>query len=122
VRTKKPSKADRFQGLPGAPPKYKRLPRDRRDGLPLAVKMRIIDAAARQHIRDIGRCEWPGCREFHLVLHCAHVRGVGAGGDDVEGNMVCLCAFHHNEHHAKRITDDQLRVLIARRPCPTSSP
>jgi len=46
------------------------------------------------YVRDGWRCMAPGCTSRrNLEEH--HVRYRSSGGEDVPGNLVCLCRFHH---------------------------
>jgi hypothetical protein len=38
---------------------------------------------------------------FHHTTVAAHIRSVGAGGDDIATNLLPLCYAHHREQHDK---------------------
>lgn len=75
--------------------------------------VRIVDETvlARARARD---CEWPGCSSSYLV-HAAHIKSRGSGGDDVDENVVSLCAAHHAQHHSGQISSEQLREIVRQR-------
>lgn len=43
-----------------------------------------------------------------------HIVHRGAGGDDVEENIITLCRKHHNEAHAGKISKEELRAVLRR--------
>lgn len=57
---------------------------------------RIKDRKLLQEIRG-QECAVKGCFRKGMP---AHIRSVGAGGDDVPENLVPLCADHHIRQHA----------------------
>jgi hypothetical protein len=89
------------------------LDRDRFDGLPLAKPMRVIDDTVLDRFRGPGRCEW--CKR-DCIRRPHHVRTRGAGGGDVERNIVGICdPCHDNTHRGLEPTREQLEQLIERR-------
>ena len=77
----------------------------------LPKKKRIKSAKTMQRIRDIGYCEY--CGRQDIALHAHHVVSRGAGGDDLESNLVCLCAICHTKAHAGNIGRDKLRMIVS---------
>ena len=73
-----------------------------RAGVPVSVgrALRIVPDRTRRLVLDRDRgCRFPGCvatahLQVHHVLHWAH------GGRTDLDNMVALCPFHHDAHHA----------------------
>jgi hypothetical protein len=57
-----------------------------------AVK-RSLTRAQRMRERNRGRCQAPGCSR--AAAHAHHVEPRAQGGDDDEGNLAGICAFHH---------------------------
>jgi len=44
-------------------------------------------------LRDLGRCQVPGCS--HPASHVHHIEFRSTGGSDDGWNLVCVCAPHH---------------------------
>ena len=73
-----------------------------RAGVPVSVgrSLRIVPERTRRLVLDRDRgCRFPGCvatahLEVHHVVHWAH------GGRTDLDNLVALCPFHHDAHHA----------------------
>ena len=73
-----------------------------RAGVPVSVgrALRIVPERTRRLVLDRDRgCRFPGCvatahLEVHHVVHWAH------GGRTDLDNLVALCPFHHDAHHA----------------------
>jgi hypothetical protein len=72
------------------------------DGTPLDLgrRRRRLSAALRRavHLRDRGRCTFPGC-EATRHLHAHHVHHWGDGGPTDLGNLVLVCSRHHRVVH-----------------------
>ena len=71
----------------------------------MSIKQRYLDSMNKpKRIKDKTLlhsyrglpCEVCGIEEG-TVAH--HIKTVGAGGDDVPENLMCLCAKHHTEIH-----------------------
>lgn len=63
-----------------------------------------ITAKQRKRIkaRDGHSCKVPGCRATrYLDVH--HIVHREDGGDDADGNVLCLCRGHHRLHHEGRL-------------------
>jgi 5-methylcytosine-specific restriction endonuclease McrA len=45
-------------------------------------------------------------------LDVHHIKHKGAGGDDVEENLITLCRKHHNLAHEYKITPEELRRVL----------
>jgi len=63
-----------------------------------------------------GYCLWglvkkDGCS---AGLDPHHIQTRGSGGDDDLRNLICLCRKHHDEAHARRISPEELRGVLAR--------
>lgn len=98
-------------------PSRRRLDRQRFDGLPLAKSLRIIDQKAIDAARK-NYCEHCGTMVGPFEVH--HHESRGAGGDDVEGNLVNLCSgdFRVNCHdlaHRAIIPRETIASIIERR-------
>ena len=73
-----------------------------RAGVPVSVgrALRIVPERTRRLVLDRDRgCRFPGCvatahLQVHHVVHWAH------GGRTDLDNLVALCPFHHDAHHA----------------------
>jgi len=79
--------------------------------VPLPSGKRVVDRKALARIRT-GVCLvcWKPGTDVHHWLHSR-----GAGGPDLEWNLVCLCRICHNLAHAGQITKlDLFRVVAAR--------
>lgn len=50
--------------------------------------------------RDRWRCRFCAKRN---TLHVHHIVYRSAGGDDVESNLITLCAKHHEQVHSSKI-------------------
>jgi hypothetical protein len=63
--------------------------------LDLGRASRTFSTAIRRaaHLRDGGRCAYPGCRR--RVVDCHHIVWWSAGGKTTLDNAAWLCAFHH---------------------------
>jgi hypothetical protein len=72
------------------------------DGTPLDLgrRRRRLSAALRRavHLRDRGRCSFPGCDETRH-LHAHHVQHWSDGGPTDLRNLVLVCARHHRVVH-----------------------
>jgi hypothetical protein len=79
-------------------PVYRRLDRNRFEGLPGAPPRRIISEAVLAEARARKYCEWCGVPYEHVVP--SHAESRGAGGDDTRLNVTSSCVFCHNHHHA----------------------
>lgn len=71
------------------------------EGKPVAVgrAQRIVPDRARRLIEDRDKgCRFPGCHSagYLEVHHKDHWRD---GGVTDPSNLLCLCSFHHDEHH-----------------------
>ncbi len=54
-------------------------------------------------LRDHCTCQNPGCgSRLYIVLH--HIVPLGAGGENVEGNIIVLCSRCHDLVHRGKIT------------------
>jgi hypothetical protein len=73
-----------------------------RAGVPVSVgrALRIVPERTRRLVLDRDRgCRFPGCSATsHLQVH--HIRHWAAGGCTDMDNLVALCPFHHDAHHA----------------------
>jgi hypothetical protein len=76
--------------------------------------VRIKDEAALQRARERRRCEHCGGKPT-LLLHPHHIRSRGAGGDDVDENLLGLCSGCHDACHRGLISKQQQRDIAARR-------
>lgn len=64
--------------------------------VPVPDLVRTGDPRKRTHpamLRDLGRCQVPGCS--HPAAHVHHIEFRSTGGSDDGWNLVCLCAPHH---------------------------
>ena len=84
------------------------------DVQPIPKHQRVKDKNCIDKIRSIGYCEYCGNR-FSLQVH--NIRSRGAGGDDVEDNLICLCWKCHREAHDGNIGRDKLKQIMGRRNC-----
>lgn len=71
------------------------------DSTPVAVgrSQRIVPDRTRRLIEDRDKgCRYPGChsRGYLEVHHKTHWRD---GGTTDPENLLCLCSFHHDQHH-----------------------
>ena len=71
------------------------------DGKPVAVgrAQRIVPDRVRRLIEDRDKgCRYPACHSsgYLEVHHKTHWRD---GGPTDPSNLLCLCSFHHDEHH-----------------------
>ena len=64
-------------------------------------------------IREIGFCEY--CGATWRALHAHHITSRGAGGNDTEDNLVCLCVNCHTAAHSAEIKKDELRRIVSNR-------
>lgn len=76
------------------------------EGKPVAVgrTQRIVPDRTRRLIEDRDKgCRFPGCasRRYLEVHHQTHWRD---GGPTDPSNLLCLCSFHHDEHHKGSFT------------------
>ena len=73
-----------------------------RAGVPVSVgrALRIVPERTRRLVLDRDRgCRFPGCSATsHLQVH--HIWHWAAGGGTDMDNLVSLCPFHHDAHHA----------------------
>jgi hypothetical protein len=75
---------------------------------------RIVDEAALQRARDRIRCEV--ChRRMWTPCHPHHIRTKGAGGDDVDSNLLSCCFECHERCHRALIPKAHQRYLVSRR-------
>lgn len=76
---------------------------------------RVVNPAALEEIRAIGKCEYCGvvCRKPRPHPH--HIKSVGSGGGDVAENLVGLCVKDHRNAHAGLISKALLRAIAAER-------
>ncbi len=79
---------------------------------PIPKHPRIVDKNCIDFIRSIGYCEYCGSR-FSLQVH--HIKSRGAGGDDVPGNLICLCYECHRKTHDGNISRGELRHIVGKR-------
>lgn len=84
------------------------------EGAAVAVgrSQRIVPDRVRRLIEDRDKgCRYPGCHSvgYLEVHHQVHWRD---GGVTDPSNLLCLCAFHHDEHHREKyaIEGDPQRV------------
>lgn len=76
------------------------------DGKPVAVgrAQRIVPERVRRLIEDRDKgCRYPGCHStgYLEVHHKTHWRD---GGPTDPSNLLCLCSYHHDEHHRGSFT------------------
>ncbi|MFC4943842.1 HNH endonuclease signature motif containing protein, partial [Pseudonocardia sp. GCM10023141] len=63
-------------------------------------RARFARAALERHVRMRDRtCVGPGCRRHAVRTELDHTRDYRFGGQTVEENLDCLCAFHHALKH-----------------------
>jgi hypothetical protein len=77
-------------GLRSDPPGYK---------LPKKKKSRGYNHRAIRELND-NKCQMPGCSwppDNRVSCEIHHIIAVKDGGDEAEGNKVCLCPNHHAE-------------------------
>ena len=55
-----------------------------------------------------GHCELCG-NPYRLEVH--HIKSRGSGGDDVEENLITLCAFCHYKVHSGLIKKEELQRI-----------
>ncbi len=72
-----------------------------RNGRPVSVgrEQRIVPDRTRRLIEDRDRgCRFPGCTATRFVeVH--HIQHWADGGTTDTNTMICLCPFHHDQHH-----------------------
>jgi 5-methylcytosine-specific restriction endonuclease McrA len=78
----------------------------------LSKNKRIIDKKSIESIRKIGYCEYCGSMSG-LQVH--HIKSRGAGGGDIDVNLVVLCYVCHREVHDGNISRDKLREIVSKR-------
>lgn len=78
----------------------------------LEKNKRIINNKLIKDMKKIGYCELCGSH-FNLQTH--HIKSKGAGGGDVDSNLICLCGVCHNKVHAGNISRERLREIVGRR-------
>jgi len=68
--------------------------------LDIGRKTRVVPPAMRRalHIRDEGRCRFPGC-ENHRWVDAHHIVHWARGGETKLDNLVLLCGHHHRLVH-----------------------
>lgn len=77
-------------------------------------KKRIKDPKALKAIRELKcvLCGWKA--------DACHIRSKGAGGDDVEDNLISLCRDHHTQQHSQGwsvfiMKNPSMRELLAKK-------
>lgn len=80
-------------------------------------RIRVKDKTAIQKVRQHERCENPKCenKEKNPALHVHHIKHRGAGGDDVDENLVLLCWQCHNLAHSGQLKDLGLHAMVKAR-------
>lgn len=81
---------------------------------PSRIKSRsVIDwvVRGRDGVCLYGLLKQDGC---YGPLDPHHIINVGAGGNDVEENLITLCRKHHDMAQAKRIPAEELRAILTR--------
>ncbi|MPL58620.1 hypothetical protein SDC9_04154 [bioreactor metagenome] len=73
---------------------------------------RIKNPKLIKQIRSIGYCEYCSSR-FALQVH--HIKTRGAGGNDTEDNLICLCYLCHGWAHDGLIRKEELREIVNKR-------
>lgn len=58
-------------------------------------------------------CEYCGKKNCWTNKH--HIRSKGAGGDDVEDNLIELCGACHAKAHSGAISKEELLKIVKRR-------
>ena len=68
--------------------------------LDIGRKTRVVPPAIRRalHVRDEGRCQFPGC-ENHRWVDAHHIVHWARGGETKLDNLVLLCGHHHRLVH-----------------------
>jgi hypothetical protein len=79
------------------------LPREAdRKKLPVAVRHQLLMEAGYM-------CGNPACRNV-ITLDLHHIEYVSAGGGDEPSNLLVLCPYHHEMHHAGQIPVEAIRM------------
>ena len=58
-------------------------------------------------------CEYCGKKNCYTNTH--HIRSKGAGGDDIEDNLIELCSNCHRKSHDGLISKQELLRIVRRR-------
>jgi 5-methylcytosine-specific restriction endonuclease McrA len=102
-----------YAGCPIPKPGHGRADRNRRDGLPLAPDVRIVDEAVLNWARARGVCEVCG---RIVKTEPLHIKTVGSGGSDTYANVAAGCrACHDATQDDGERGKEVLRAAVRRR-------
>lgn len=73
---------------------------------PVPKPVRVKDRTAIERARKPW-CEW--CWDLRKSCHVHHIKSRGAGGHDMDDNLICLCWECHDKAHRGLISRDELR-------------